>query len=155
LLKRETGVNVTHVPYRGTGAALADLLGGQIDAMFADVAVVMPNVQAKMIVPLAVTSAQRSAAIPDVRTMEESGYPQLRIEGWGGLLAPSGLTPEVLARLNAAVQKALVDSKFREGAAKQGWSLDLETSPEKFAKFLQDESARWGQLIKAAQIKID
>ena len=155
LLKRETGVDVTHVPYRGTGAALADLLGGQIDAMFADVAVVTPNINAKMIVPLAVTSAERSIAVPDVPTMEESGYPQLRIEGWGGLLAPSGLPPEVLARLSAAVQKALIDPKFREGAAKQGWSLDPETSPERFAKFLQDESTRWRQLIKAAKIKID
>ncbi len=155
LMKRELGVNVAHVPFRGTGAAVNDLLAGQIDALFADVAVVMPNVLSKRIAALAVTSDKRSSAAPDVRTMAESGYPQLEIEGWGGLLAPAGLPPEILARLDAAVQKVLVDPKFRERAAKQGWTLDFETSPEKFRKFLANESARWGQLIKDAKIRLD
>lgn len=155
LLKRETGIEATHVPYRGTGAAMTDMIGGQIDALFADVAVLLPNVQAKKVIPLAVTSPERSPAAPDVPTMAEAAYPQLQIEGWGGILAPSGVSPAVVSRLNAAIQEALVDPKFRANALKQGWAADLSTSPTKFRELLKEESARWGQLIKDAKIKLD
>lgn len=154
LLKREAGIQVVHVPYRGTSAALTDLLGGQIDALFGDVAVLAPGVQSNKLVALAVTSPERSPLLPDVMTMAESRFPALETESWGGLLAPAGTPSPALRRLEAALQKALADPAFREGSAKQGWS-ELNTSPEKFTKLIQAETAKWGPLVKTSGFKID
>jgi tripartite-type tricarboxylate transporter receptor subunit TctC len=154
LMKRETGVDVTHIPYRGTGSAVADLIGGQIDVMFGDIAVLKPNVLSGTLVPLAITSPERSPSLPDLRTMAEFGYPQLAVEAWGGLLAPRGLPAPVLRRLDEAVQKALRDPRFRDGSAKQDWSA-FETSPDKFATYLAAEAERWGTLIRTSGIKIE
>jgi tripartite-type tricarboxylate transporter receptor subunit TctC len=154
LLRRETGVDVAHIPYRGTGSAVADLIGGQIDAMFGDIAVLKPIALAGTVAPLAITSRDRSPSFPDLLTMREAGFPKLEVEGWAGLLAPSGLPPVVLERLDSAVQKALNDPKFLDGGAKQDWG-DLDTSRERFATYLAEEAARWSALIKSAGIKIE
>jgi len=154
LMQQEASVEVAHIPYRGTGAAVADLVSGQIDAMFGDVAVLRPVVAAGIVVPLAITSRKRSPVFPHLMTMDESGYPALAVEGWAGLLAPSGLPPSVLAKLDAAVQKALHDPKFLEAGAKQGWG-DLDTSREHFIAYLTEETKRWSTLIRSAQIKIE
>ena len=122
LLKRDAAVNVTHVPYRGTNAALADLIGGQIDAIFGEVSVMAPNVQSGKAVALAITSPERSKLLPSVPTMNEVGMPSLTIESWGGLLVPARVPADVLAHLEMALQKALREPSFRDAAEKQGWS---------------------------------
>lgn len=154
LLKLETGVDVAHVPYKGTGAAVSDLLGGQIHALFADVAVLKPRVDSGAVIALAVTSPERSVALPNVPTMAEVGHPKLQVEGWGGLLAPAGVPAKVLERLNAALKVAMADPRFRESGAAQAWS-EVDPSPEKFRAFLRDEAAKWGHVVKAANIRID
>jgi tripartite-type tricarboxylate transporter receptor subunit TctC len=154
LLRLETRIDVAHVPYLGTGGALSDFVNGQIHALFADIAVLKPQIEAGTVVPLVITSPERSAALPDVPTVGEAGYPTLEVEGWGGLLAPRGIPAAVVERLAAASKKAMDDSKFRESSAKQAWS-ELDTSPMKFGIFIKKETDRWRQVIKTANIKLD
>ena len=122
LLKRDAAVNITHVPYRGTNAALADLIGGQIDAIFGEVSIMAPNVLSGKAVALAITSPERSKLLPSVPTMSEVGIPSLTVESWGGLLAPARVPADVLVRLEQALMNALREPSFREAAEKQGWS---------------------------------
>ena len=122
LMKRDAAVNVTHVPYRGTNAALADLIAGQIDAIFGEVSVMTPNIEFGKAVALAITSPERSKLLPSVPTMAEVGIPSLTVESWGGLLAPARVPTDVLTRLGQALQKALLEPSFRNAADKQGWS---------------------------------
>jgi tripartite-type tricarboxylate transporter receptor subunit TctC len=154
MLKREAGVNVAHVPYRGTSAALTDLLGGQIEALFGDIALVAPNIHSGKLVALAVTSPDRPKLLPEASTMIQSGFPALETESWGGLLAPAGVPRQVLMRLEEALQKALADPAFREAADKQGWS-DLATSRDSFAALIARETAKWAPLVKAQGLTIN
>jgi tripartite-type tricarboxylate transporter receptor subunit TctC len=154
MLKREASVNVAHVPYRGTSAALTDLLGGQIEALFGDIALVAPNIHSGKLVALAVTSPDRPRLLPEASTMTQSGFPALETESWGGLLAPSGVPRQVLRRLEEALQKALADPAFREAADKQGWS-DLTTSRDSFAALIERETAKWAPLVKAQGLAIN
>ena len=153
-LKRDAGVDVVHVPYRATSAALADLLGGQISALFGDVAVIAPNVQSGKLVALAVTSPDRVKLLPGIATMRELGLPALEVESWGGLLAPSGVPANILSRLDDALQKALADPAFRAGTEKQGWS-ELTTSPVAFGKLIVGDTARWRPIVTAPNFRLD
>ena len=153
-LKRDAGVDVVHIPYRATSAALADLLGGQINGVFGDIAVIAPNVQSGKLVALAVTSADRTKLLPEIATMRELGLPGLEVESWGGLLAPSGVPASILGRLDAALQAALADPAFRAGTEKQGWS-ELSTSPEAFGKLIASETARWRPIVTAPNFRLD
>ena len=152
MLKRETGLDLTHVPFRGTGAALPVLLGGQIEMMFGDTAVLAPNVASKNLIGLAVTSPERSPLAPDLPTVAEAGFPALQAESWYGLLAPAKTPPAVLKRLQDAVQKALADPAYQENARKQG-SDTVDTSSDKFAKLIASESEKWTPIVRAADIK--
>ena len=154
LMNKEAGTGLVHVPYRGTSGALTDLLGGQIEALFGDVAVLAPNIMTGKLVALAVTSPDRSSLLPDVVTMAEARFPALETESWGGLLLPAGVPADVFAKLNVAAQAALAAPAFRDGSKKQGWS-DLTTSPELFGKLIQSETAKWGPLVKSGNFKID
>ena len=147
------GTDIVHVPFRGTGAALPNVLGGQIELIFGDVAVLAPSVQSNALVPLAVTSSDRSSLLPDVPTMAEAGYPKLEAESWYGLLAPARTPPAALRKLEAAVQQALADPSFRDAAEKQG-SGAIDTSPEKFAMLIESEALKWAPMIKSAGIEI-
>lgn len=148
LLKRDAVVNVTHVPYRGTNAALADLIGGQIDAIFGEVSVMAPNVQSGKAVALAITSPERSGLMPSVPTMNEVGIYSLTIESWGGLLAPARVPAEVLMLLEQALQKALREPSFRDVAAKQGWGQVIGSRKE-FAELLASETTKWSPIVKS------
>ena len=107
LLKRDAAVNVTHVPYRGTNAALADLIAGQIDAIFGEVSVMAPNIKSGKAIALSITSPERSKLLPSVPTMSEVGIPFVDRQSWGGLLAPARVPADVLTRLEQSLQKAL------------------------------------------------
>jgi tripartite-type tricarboxylate transporter receptor subunit TctC len=149
-----TGTRFTHVPYKGTGPALADLVGGQTQCIFSPVAAAIPLVTAGRVRGLAISSAKRAAVVPDVPTFEESGVADFRVGGWYGILAPAGTPKAIVARLNkeiiAAVQAPEVRSRFDDALVTPGTG-----TPEEFTAFLKSEAARWSQLIKTVGIKVD
>jgi tripartite-type tricarboxylate transporter receptor subunit TctC len=154
LLKRDAAVNVTHVPYRGTNAALADLIAGQIDAIFGEVSVMAPNIESGKAIALSITSPERSKLLPSVPTMSEVGIPSLTVESWGGLLAPARVPADVLARLEQSLQKALREPSFRNAADKQGWSQVAGTRQE-FAELLARETAKWSPIVRSPGFQLD
>jgi tripartite-type tricarboxylate transporter receptor subunit TctC len=154
LLKRDAVVNVTHVPYRGTNAALADLIAGQIDAIFGEVSVMAPNIESGKAVALAITSPERSKLLPSVPTMAEVGIPSLTVESWGGLLAPARLPADVQARLEQALQKALREPSFRSAADKQGWS-QVTGARQEFADLLASETAKWRPVVRSPGFQLN
>jgi tripartite-type tricarboxylate transporter receptor subunit TctC len=154
LLKRDAAVNITHVPYRGTNAALADLIGGQIDAIFGEVSIMAPNVRSGKAGALAITSPERSKLLPSVPTMSEVGIPSLTVESWGGLLAPARVPADVLVRLEQALMNALREPSFREAAEKQGWSR-VTGSRAEFAGLLASETAKWKPVVKSPGFQLN
>lgn len=154
LLKREAGINIVHVPYRGTGAAIPDLLGGSIDMLFGDVAVLAPLVAGGKVTALAVTAAQRSPLMPDVMTTAEAGVPTLSAENWYAMMVPADLPPPVMGRLRDAARAAVMDADFRAALAKQGAGSG-DATPERLAQWLATETAKWAPIARAAGIKLD
>jgi tripartite-type tricarboxylate transporter receptor subunit TctC len=146
LLKRESGIELLHVPYRSTANSLTDLVGGHIDAIFGDVAILQPHVQSGAIRALAITSPERSSLLPDLATMAEVGFPRIRTEVWYGLLAPSRTPAPVLAKLKTAVAAAQADPAFREGLSKFGIS-PAPPGSDSFARFIRDEVERWTPIV--------
>jgi tripartite-type tricarboxylate transporter receptor subunit TctC len=148
LLKRESGIELLHVPYRSTANSLTDLVGGHIDAIFGDVAILQPHVQSGAIKALAITAPERSPLLPDLPTMAEMGFPKVQTEVWYGLLAPARAPAPVLERLKAAVVSAQTDPAFRESLSKYGISLGSVGS-ESFAKFIREEVERWTPIVQS------
>jgi len=146
LLKRESGIELLHVPYRSTANSLTDLVGGHIDAIFGDVAILQPHVQSGAIRALAITSPERSSLLPDLATMAEVGFPRVRTEVWYGLLAPARTPAPVLGKLKAAVAAAQTDPAFRRGLSKFGIS-PAPPGSDSFAKFIRDEVERWTPIV--------
>jgi tripartite-type tricarboxylate transporter receptor subunit TctC len=147
-----TGAKVVHVPYRGSTPAVTDLLGGQVQFMFAPASSVLPHVKAGKLKALAVTSARRSAVAPDLPTMDEAGLKGFETSVWVGLVAPAGTPPEVAARLRGAAHAA-IDSPEVQATYKLQGIDPIKTSQEEFARYMRSEAARWGRLIKTAGIK--
>jgi tripartite-type tricarboxylate transporter receptor subunit TctC len=154
LLKHETGINVIHVPFRGTGAALPALLGGQIDALFIDAGVVAPQVNAGMVRALAVASEHRAVALPDVPAMHEVGLPGVVGDVWFGLVASAKTPPHIVARLQEAVAAIHRDPAYRENLARQQASAG-EAGAQPFAQLLVSEAAKWRAVVSAAGIRFD
>ena len=154
LFKREAGIDLVHVPYRSTGAGLPDLLSGQIDGAFGDISVMTPHVLSGALVGLAVTSKERSALRPDVATTAEAGFPSLVGENIYGLVARGGLAPDILARLEQALQAAVMDPDYRAGIAKQG-ALVTDASAEGYRTLLRSEAERWGPIARDAGLRIE
>ena len=153
-LKLEAGINMVHVPYKGSGAAHADLMGGQIQIMFDNLVSLMPHFKAGRLRPLAVTSAQRHPQLPDVPTLAESGLKNFEALAWFGILAPPGTPKDVLARLNAEFAKVLAVPELRQ-RLEDGGSEVIGNSPEAADAFLKSELVKWGSVIKAANIRIE
>jgi tripartite-type tricarboxylate transporter receptor subunit TctC len=151
LLKREAGIDLTHVPYRGAAAALSDLLGGHIDVMFAGISTVLSHVASGRLVALAVASAQREASLPGVPTTAELGLPGVLAEAWTVLFAVAGTPPEVLAKLHGAAAAALASPELQARLRQQGASTAGGT-PEQCAAFLRAEADRWGPLARSVDI---
>jgi tripartite-type tricarboxylate transporter receptor subunit TctC len=146
LLKRETGMELVHVPYRSTANSLTDLVGGHIDAIFGDVAILQPHVKSGAIRALAITSPERSPLLPELATMSELGFPRVRTEVWYGLLAPARTPAPVLARLKSAVAGAQTDPAFRDSLSKFGIS-PAPPGAERFARFVREEIERWTPIV--------
>jgi tripartite-type tricarboxylate transporter receptor subunit TctC len=154
LFKRLAGVELTHVPYRGSAPALTDLLGGQIDMMFTTAASVAPYIASGKLRALAVTSPQRSPAMPTVPTVAESGVPGYVAESWYGLYAPAGTPRDVVMRLNAAIRKAALSDGFKKRIEDEGLVV-LASPPEELARYVAAEEARWGKVVREAHITTD
>jgi tripartite-type tricarboxylate transporter receptor subunit TctC len=154
LFKALTGTQMVHVPYKGTGPALTDLLGGQIQLMFNSMPSVLPLVASGKLKALAVGSAQRSAAIPDIPTVAEAGVTGFENVTWYGMFAPSRTTRDIVVKLNREVVRILAEPEMAQRLAAQG-AEPRSSTPEELAKFMQVESARWNKVIKAANIRLE
>jgi tripartite-type tricarboxylate transporter receptor subunit TctC len=147
LFKHMAGVDVQNVAYRGSAPALNDLIGGHTAVMFDNMPSAIGYVRAGKLRPLAVTTATRSAALPDVPTVAESGVPGFEATSWFGLLAPARTPAPVIARLNASIQKVLADPEVKKKLLEQG-AEPLGETPQQFAGFIASESAKWGKVVK-------
>lgn len=152
LFRSMAGIDVLFVPYNGGPAALQDLMGGRIDYLFANSSEVGPLVAAGKVRALAVSSAKRIALMPDVPTLDESGVKGYETVAWGGVVAPHGTPPEIVAKLNAAINAALATPAVREGLAKLG-AVPAGGTPAEFQRTIDRETKRWGELIERNKIE--
>jgi tripartite-type tricarboxylate transporter receptor subunit TctC len=155
LFKSMTGTFMLHFPYRGSGPALLDLIGGTMDLMFDNLPAALPHIKSGKLKALAVTSAQRSAALPELPTIAEAG----RVKGydassWFGLFAPAGTPAEIVNRINQETAKALQSPSFKERLQAQG-AIPGGQPPAEFAKFIAAETKKWAQVVKVSGAKVD
>lgn len=149
-----TGAQILHVPYKGSAPLTTDLISGQVDMSFDTVTPVLPFIKEGRLRPLAVTTAQRSSALPDVPTLQEAGVPGIAIGTWFGLLAPAGTPARVVTRLNGELVKIIQSPDFK----KQMFDIGAEpvgNKPEEMARQIKEETAKFASLIKAANITLD
>ena len=159
LFKTMTGTFMVHFPYRGSGPALLDLLGGSMDLMFDNLPSSMPQIKAGKLKALAVTSAQRSAAVPDLPTIAEaappgSGLKDYEASSWFGLLAPAGTPPDIVNRLQQESEKALNAPALKERLLAQG-AIPSGMPPAEFARFIAAETKKWAVVVKASGARVD
>ena len=154
LFKTMAGVDMTHVPYKGSAPALTDLIGGQVQVMFDNLPSSLPYIKAGKLRAIAVTSSKRAPALPDVPTISESGLPGFDASSWFGILAPAGTPPAVVARLNTEVNKWLQTPEAKEQLLAQG-AQAAGGAPEQFAAFIRSETDKWAKVVKASGAKVD
>ncbi|MET3515290.1 tripartite-type tricarboxylate transporter receptor subunit TctC [Pseudacidovorax sp. 1753] len=157
LFKSMTGTFMTHIPYKGSGPALLDMVAGNADVMFDNLPSSMQQIKAGKLKALAVTSSQRSAALPDVPTVEEAGGPSLKgyeASSWFGLLAPAGTSPEIVQRIQQEVAKSLATAAVKEKMLAQG-AIPGGNTPAAFAQHIEREHVKWAQVVKASGAKVD
>ena len=154
LFKSMSGIDLVHVPYKGVGPALTDLIGGQIDAMIADVHLVAPHARSGRLRVLAVTSTDRSSVIPAAPTVSEAGVAGYSAGTWFGLFAPAKTPAEIVARLNEECRKILGDASLRERLSTQG-IMPQPSSPEQLRAHLRSEIAKWRKVVERAGIKVE
>jgi tripartite-type tricarboxylate transporter receptor subunit TctC len=154
LFKSMAGVEMLHVPYKGTGQAVKDLLGGQIDVMFAPGETVMPQVKAGRLRALAVTSARRATAIPDLPTVAEAGVPGYEAIGWFGLLAPAATPKAIVEKVSRDANAVLADPEVRAKMLALGAEPSGDT-PEEFGRFIHADQAKWSKLMRERGIVVE
>ena len=154
LFRSLAGLDIVHIPYKGSAPALADLLAGQVDMMFDLVLTAAPHVRSGKARALAVTGARRTTVLPDVPTVAEAGLPGYEVTAWFGLFGPAGLPAPVTSRLNAEIVRAMESKEVRERLASQGAEA-LSSTPEQFAAYVRDELGKWSRVVKAAGMKVD
>lgn len=152
LFKIKTGVDIVHVPYKGGGPAVVDTIGGQVQLLFVSMPAAWQHVKAGKLRAIAVTSAKRSVAAPDVPTIAESGVPDFVVDSWYGALAPAKTPPAAVARLNAAFAKVLDNPQVKERLLAQGAEAAPST-PGEFDRVIKDELAKWDLVIRTAKIR--
>jgi tripartite-type tricarboxylate transporter receptor subunit TctC len=154
LFKLQFGVNITHVPYKGTAGAVTDLLGGQVQVMFLPVHVALPHVQSGKLRMLASGGSHRSPATPDVPSLAEEGITDIDVDIWYALLGPSGLAKEQVALLNSQVNAILREADVRDNLLKQGLN-PLPATPEDLTRMIETDLERWTRVVRAAKIEAD
>jgi len=153
-LKLRTKIFMLHIPYRGTAPSVTDVIAGQVDCTFTGAPAVIPHVRSGRLRALAVSSSQRLAALPDVPTVAESGYPGFEADQWYGVVAPAGTPASLVARLNAEVNKALALPDVARQLATEG-ATPVPTSPQAFGELIKREIPRWAEVVKAGNVKSD
>ena len=154
MFKNRTNTFLTHIPYRGAAPAMQDVMGGQVPCMFLDLAAGLPVITSGKVRALAIGSAKRVAALPDVPTLAEVGVPNTEVFAFQGILGPAGLPAAITARLNGDLNKALLNPAVVKRMADFGMEA-LPGTPEQFRSMARAESKRWGEIIKAAGVKLD
>ena len=154
LFKSAAGVDIVHVPYKGSAPALTDLMGGAVAMMFDTIPSAVAHVKSGKLRALGVTGAKRSALFPEVPTVAESGLPGFEVVSWYGLIGPAGLPQEVARRLNAEAARGATGSDFRGRMEPLGFDI-VTSTPEKMVQMLEADSARWAKLIKTAGVTIN
>jgi tripartite-type tricarboxylate transporter receptor subunit TctC len=154
LFKLEAGVNIVVVPYRGTAPMLAAIVANEIPLVVDPMTTILPHIQSGKLRPLAVTGETRSAKLPDVPTVTEAGYPKLQSSFWLGVVAPSGTSPAIIDKLNAAFRESLKPAETRARLDTLGAEIKIGT-PEDFRKMLAKELALWTEVVKAANLKVE
>ena len=154
LLNSSAGIQMQHVPYKGSGQAVIDLLAGQVQVMFSGMSSVMPHIKAGKLRPLAVTGAQRSPATPDVPTIAEAGYPGFEASAWYSVMAPAGTSKAVVTRLNGEILRALKIPEVKDRLENVGFEL-VGSSPDECGIYIRNEIAKWAKVVKASGIKAE
>lgn len=153
LLDQMAGVKTVHVPYRGGGPMMTDLIGGKVDYAFSTAPTALPQVQAGRLRMLAVPTAQRLRAHPDIPTVAET-LPGYEVQNWYALVGPKGLSPAIVARMNAAIRETLADPEV--SAALEGHGVEpVPSSPEELARFIREETAKWAPIVRASGAKVE
>lgn len=155
MFNMKAGTDVLHVPYKGTGPALNDLMGGQVQMSFTDVLTALPLIQAGKLRPLGVTSRKRSRALPDLPTLSEQGVKDFDASVFFGIVAPAGTPKDVVAKLNGAFAKVLADPEISGRLQKQGLEAPAQHTPEALASYMQAEAAKWQEVIKVSGARVD
>ncbi len=155
LFKTLTGVSITHVPYKGAGVSVTDLLGGHVDLAFLSLPSVVPQLKAKRLRALAITSAKRSALMPDIPAFAEAGLPGYDVSGWYGVVTRSGVPKEIVVRLHTDISRALAQSDVVQSLAASGLEAARANTPEEFSAFLRAEISKWAKVVKTAAAKAD
>jgi tripartite-type tricarboxylate transporter receptor subunit TctC len=154
LFRMHAGVNVIHVPYKGGGPALAEVLAGQVQALFSIALAATPQIKAGKLRALAITSAKRSRVAPELPTVAEGGFPGFEVIGWFGWLAPAATPRAIVTRLNSELVHALRLPEVRERLLNQS-TEPVGNTPQEFAAFMKSEHEKWSKVIKAANIKVE
>jgi tripartite-type tricarboxylate transporter receptor subunit TctC len=154
LFKQRAGVSMTPIPYKGGADALSDLIGGRIGALFPDIATGLPQIRAGKIKALAVASEKRVAALPDLPTVGESGYPGFEAWAWQGFVAPAHTPHEVVMKLNGAFARVMSDPTIQQRLSESGFEPQTST-PEQFSAYLKSEIAKWAKVIRDSNISLD
>jgi tripartite-type tricarboxylate transporter receptor subunit TctC len=152
-LKQAAGIDLVHVPYRGIGPAIADVLGGQTQALFPGLAAALPHIKAGKMRPLAVTGSRRHPLLPDVPTFQESGFEGFDGVQWYGIVGPAGIPAPIVVRLNTEINRMLGEADLRERLASEALE-PMPMSPEQFAQYIRDDVARWSRLARERNIQI-
>jgi tripartite-type tricarboxylate transporter receptor subunit TctC len=154
LFKTMAGVDMVHVPYKGSAPAVADLVGGQVQLMFDNLPSSLQQIKGGKLRAIAVTSAQRSPALPDIPTIAESGLPGFEATSWFGVLAPAGTPPAIVNRLNAEIAKWLQSDSGKAQLLEQG-ALSAGGTPDEFAAYIRAETEKWAKVVKLSGAKVD
>ncbi|WP_066128910.1 Bug family tripartite tricarboxylate transporter substrate binding protein [Bordetella ansorpii] len=151
LLNQQAGIQTAHIPYKGTGPALNDLLGGAVDMTITTPPPLLGQIHAGKLRALAVTGESRLPSLPDVPTTTQAGYPDLQVSSWFAMYAPAGTPPEVVNRLAGEIEKIMKSDAFRQKAAEQGAEARF-MGPKELGDYTREELARWSKVVKAANI---
>ena len=154
MFKRQMGIDITHVPYKGGAPATVDLLAGQVQVFCPGLPPVLPHIKSGKLRALSITMPKRTQYLPDIPTAAEQGHPQLDVNSWVGLLAPAKTPPAIIDKLHATIARIMNTPEMKTQVINNG-ADPMAMGPREFGEFLQRESAKWGQVAKVANLRID